>query len=346
MISRLARTTSMIPARTVDPLLARSLKGEASPEEEATLREWRRASPENDIEYRQLARLVAWAARVPELIEVPPRPSAAELIAPGGLGPWVIPLRRRFSRPGMAWLTAAAAAVVVVAGGFAYAQLRGQPTAPPGLGIREITTSKTEAATFELAEGTVIRLAPSSRLQVLAGRSRREVALEGRAFFAVAHDGTPFVIRTAAGEVAVLGTRLDLEARGRDLRVVVVEGRVALSTARQRTQLRAGEMGRVLNGAAEPVVKVPDVDSFVEWTGTFLAFQSTPLHDAAREIERVYGARVDIQDDALAHRVITAWFRDKSLAEVVDVVCLAVAARCSIESGVVRILPEAHGGGR
>src|SRR2546430_17676211 len=36
--------------------------------------------------------------------------------------------------------------------------------------LREITTSKTEAATFELAEGTVIRLAPSSRLQVLAGR--------------------------------------------------------------------------------------------------------------------------------------------------------------------------------
>ena len=345
MVSRLTRIMSMTTERPIDPLLARSLKGEASPEEEATVREWRRAAVENEVEYRQLARLVAWAVRIPELVEVPPRPSAAELIAPGEIEPRVIPLPR-FSRSGIGWLAAAAAAVVVVAGGFAYAQLRGQPTAPPGLGIREITTSKTEAATFELAEGTVIRLAPSSRLQVLAGRSRREVALEGRAFFAVAHDGTPFVIRTAAGEVAVLGTRLDLEARGRDLRVVVVEGRVALSTARQRTQLRAGEMGRVLNGAAEPVVKVPDVDSFVEWTGTFLAFQSTPLHDAAREIERVYGARVDIQDDALAHRVITAWFRDKSLAEVVDVVCLAVAARCSIDSGVVRILPEAHGGGR
>ncbi|PYP05321.1 MAG: hypothetical protein DMD25_00640 [Gemmatimonadetes bacterium] len=346
MISRLARITSMTPARAIDPLLARSLKGEALPEEEAMVREWRRTAPENEIEYRQLARLVEWAARVPELIEVPPRPSAAELIAPGRLGPRVIPLRRRFSKVGMAWVTAAAAAIVLVVGTSFYSQVRGRPSAGSVLGIREIATAKTEAATFELEDGTVIRLASSSRLQVLAGRSRREVALEGRAFFAVAHDGTPFVIRTAAGEVAVLGTRLDLEARGRDLRVVVVEGHVALSTARQRTQLRAGEMGRVLNGAAVPVVKVPDVDSFVEWTGNFLAFQSTPLHDAAREIERVYGARVDIQDDDLAHRVITAWFRDKSLAEVVDVVCLAVAARCSIESGVVRILPEAHGGGR
>src|SRR5207253_10535861 len=134
MISRLARITSMTPARAIDPLLARSLKGEALPEEEATVREWRRTAPENEIEYRQLARLVEWAARVPELIEVPPRPSAAELIAPGRLGSRVIPLRRRFSKVGMAWVTAAAAAIVRVVGTSFYSQLRGPPRARPGLG--------------------------------------------------------------------------------------------------------------------------------------------------------------------------------------------------------------------
>jgi len=336
---------SMTPARPIDPLLARSLKGEASPEEEATVREWRRATPENEIEYLELARLVALAARIPELIEVPPRPSAGELIAPGRPGARVIPLRRRYWLPRRAWLTAAAA-VVLVLGKVVFQRGGGEPGTTPALGIREIATAKTEAATFELADGTVIRLAPSSRLHVLAGRGRREVALEGRGFFAVAHDGTPFVIRTAAGDVAVPGTRLVLEARGRDLRVVVVEGHVALSTQRQRTQLTAGGMGRVRNGADAQVIRVPDIDSFVQWTGNFLAFQSTPLHDAAREIERVYGVRIEIPDSEVSRRVITAWFRDKSLAEVMDVVCLAVAAHCSIESGVVRISPEAHGGGR
>jgi transmembrane sensor len=336
----------MTPARPIDQLLARSLKGEASPEEEATVRDWRRATPENEIEYLELARLVALAARIPELFEAPPRPSVAELIAPGRLAARVIPLRRRYWPSRRAWLMAAAAAVVLVVGSLVSRRRGREPSTTPALGIREIATAKTEAATFELADGTVIRLAPSSRLHVLAGRGRREVALEGRGFFAVAHDGTPFVIRTAAGDVAVLGTRLDLEARGRDLRVVVVEGHVALSTQRQRTQLTAGEMGRVRNGADAQVVRVPDIDAFVEWTGNFLAFQSTPLHDAAREIERVYGVRIEIPDSEVARRVITAWFRDKSLAEVMDVVCLAVAAHCSIESGMVRILPEAHGGGR
>jgi transmembrane sensor len=333
--------------RPIDPLLARSLKGEASPEEDEAVRNWRRASPEHEVEYRELSRLVELSARLPELVQVPAQPSVAELLGKRGAGTGVISLGRWLSRRGGAWLVAAAAAVVLL-GTILHSRSPGARAAASPIGIREVVTSAGETATLELQDGTVIRLAPSGRLRVLGrgGRSRREVALEGRGFFAVAHDGTPFVIRTDAGDVTVLGTRLDVEARGRDLRLLVVEGRVALSTARRQTELTAGEMGQISNGETGPVVKVPDVGSFVEWTGKFLAFESTPLRDAAREIERVYGVLVEIQDEQLSQRVITAWFRDKSLTEVVDVVCLAVAARCTIEEGAVRVLPLVHGGGR
>src|SRR5438094_8622376 len=140
MISRLARITSMTPARAIDPRRARSLKGEALPEEEATVREWRRTAPENEIEYRQLARLVEWAARVPELIEVPPRPSAAELIASGRLGPRVIPLRRRFSKGGMSWVAAAGAAIVLVVWSVVYSQVLAPLRAAVVLVARELAT--------------------------------------------------------------------------------------------------------------------------------------------------------------------------------------------------------------
>src|SRR5439155_23108297 len=205
--------------RPIDPPLARVLKGEASQEEEAAVREWRRASYENEVEYRELVRVVEWSARTRELLEIPPRPAAADLIR-----------RSALLRGGSAWLTAAAV-IAALLGALVYSQARRRSPAASGLGIREIATSKTETATLELLDGTVIRLAPSSRLQMLAGGGggggegggTREVALEGRGFFAIAHDGTPFVIRTDAGNVTVLGTRLDLEARGRGLRVVVVE---------------------------------------------------------------------------------------------------------------------------
>jgi len=331
------------PERLIDPLLARFLKGEATPEEEQTVLQWRHASYQNEVEYQELALLVQWTARIPELIEVPARPLAAELLR--RRGPCVAPIvRRRFAREAR-WLAAAAAASVLV-GAYLYGS-RAAPPAMSPFGVREVVTAASETSTLELRDGTVIRLARSSRLRVDDGRGRREVVLEGHAFFAVAkQDGAPFAIRTQAGEITVLGTRLDVEARGRDMRLVVVEGHVALSTGNDRTELSAGEMSRVTDGRPSPVVQVPDIGALVQWTGDFLAFQSTPLRDAAREIERVYGIRVEIPDRALAQRVITAWFRDRSLSEVMDVVCLAVAARCTIEAGVVLMTPEAYGGVR
>ena len=50
-----------------------------------------------------------------------------------------------------------------------------------GWGATEVVTGATELATVQLGEGSVVRLAPSSRLRVLAGRERA-VSLEGRAF--------------------------------------------------------------------------------------------------------------------------------------------------------------------
>jgi len=331
------------PERPIDPLLARFLKGEATPEEEHAVQQWRRASYENEIEYRELALLVRWSARIPELIEVPARPMAAELLRRRGSG--ATPIRRQGFARAARWLAAAAAATVLV-GAYLYGS-RAAPPATAAFGVREIVTSASETSTLELRDGTVIRLAPSSRLRVADDGRGREVALEGHAFFAVAKQhGSQFAIRTQAGEITVLGTRLDVEARGRDMRLVVVEGHVALSTGNDRTELSAGEMSRVTDGLPTPVVRVPDIGALVQWAGDFLAFQSTPLRDAAREIERAYGVRVEIPDRALAQRVITAWFRDRSLSEVMDVVCLAVAARCTIEGGVVLMTPEAYGGAR
>jgi ferric-dicitrate binding protein FerR (iron transport regulator) len=71
--------------------------------------------------------------------------------------------------------------------------------------------------------------------------------------------------------------------------------------------------------------------------GTFLAFQATPLRDAARDIERVYRTPVTIGDSALAAETITATFTDRPVEEVVNVICAVLSARCEVHEGRVRI---------
>jgi ferric-dicitrate binding protein FerR (iron transport regulator) len=73
---------------------------------------------------------------------------------------------------------------------------------------------------------------------------------------------------------------------------------------------------------------VANAGQLEQWVGKFLVFQSTPLRDAAREIERAYNTRVVISDSLLARQTLQVTFTDKPLPELIDDVCLLVHARC------------------
>ena len=150
------------------------------------------------------------------------------------------PARR--SRTRWAPWAIAAAAAIVAAVSLALARPQTRDAAIPGWGATEVVTGATELATVQLGEGSVVRLAPSSRLRVLAGRERA-VNLEGRAFFAVERmPRHPLRVHTPPGR-RVLGTRFELATNADRLELRVVEGRVALEHAARsdRSRRRRGE---------------------------------------------------------------------------------------------------------
>ncbi|HUG41261.1 MAG TPA: FecR domain-containing protein [Longimicrobiales bacterium] len=339
----------------INELIIASLKSEAG---EADLRElaaWRAASPENERYYRDVVAL--WdLAEGGDDIAIRPPPTIGDIMAgrravDPGADREVVPLssppprargrarRRRWSRWWQVPVAAAAATAVLGLGTWVLATLLIQPAAAPlAQGADEFVTGSAETATVGLRDGSVIRLAPSSRLLLSGTMDRREVTLKGRAYLAVAPDeARPFRIRTEAGTVTVLGTRFDLQIDGEDLRLVVLEGRVALSAGARHTEVEAGEMARVLGGTLVPPVKIPDVFKMVDWVGNFLAFQSTPLGQAAREIEEVYGVRIEFGDPDVADRTVTGWFADRTLEQVLLIVCAVVSVQCTRVGDTVTI---------
>jgi transmembrane sensor len=164
--------------------------------------------------------------------------------------------------------------------------------------------------------------------------------LDGRAFFAIAHlPEHPFRIITSAGTVTALGTRFDLQAQGRNLSVALLEGHVVVATPGKELSLRAGQAARVVDGTALPVARIPDADRLLTWAGNFLAFQQTPLSDVVAELERHYDIHIAVTDSALANRTVTAWFADRTLDEVLRIVCAATLAECSTGAGGVIMRP-------
>lgn len=216
---------------------------------------------------------------------------------------------------------------------------RGDSKAPV-LGSSEFVTDTAEMATARLDDGSVVRLAPSSRLRVSHGADARDAWLDGEAFFAVTHDKSrPFRIRTRAGTVEVLGTRFDLRVEASELRLIVTEGLVALEAGGTRREVAAGEIATVGSDGLITVAPAENPSALLPWTKGFLVFQDTPLRLVAREIEERYGVRVLLPDSAVASRTLTAWFTHQNVEQVLAAVCRAVQAHCTLEDGVASIEP-------
>jgi ferric-dicitrate binding protein FerR (iron transport regulator) len=303
-------------------VIARSLGGFATPQEEERLRVWRAASLGNERRYRDVAAL--WSATSPLSVPGAPAPAAADLMHP--------------RRAGGRWRRAIAiGAVTTLAASFALALgLREWRAGPPpdwSLGADRFVTQADETATLSLDDGTVVRLAPGTQLRLLKSTSAREVWLEGRAYFAVAEmSGVPFRIRSARGETTVLGTEFDLDDRGRELRMFVIKGRVALEASGERVEVAAGQMSRVFEDGRVAVLDVENARASLDWVGDLLVFQAAPMRQVAAEIGAHYGRTVVIADTVVANRVVTAWFSGRPFDDVIAVVCRVVEAHCSIDA--------------
>lgn len=328
-----------------DELILRFLKGETTEEENRELGEWRSASPDHERVFRQLARLWELRRVLDPVLHGEFVPTAEELllVRPAQAAPAVRKSPRLVRRIG-SWfqhvprVAAVVAAVLVLAIGVRVASVRLRAGGEvPSL---ELVTDAGQSSSARLGDGTVVRLAPLSRLRVLSRADLREAWLEGRAFFAAAHDRRrPFVVHTAAGGVEVKGTRFDLESRSGSLRLVVVDGLVRVSSGGVEVDVAPGQVARVAPGEEPTVETVADVYALLGWIGEFIAFDSTPLRVVVEELERRWRSRVRILDSALAARPVSIWSTDKDPDEVLQVICLAVQAYCTVEDSVLIMAP-------
>lgn len=141
-------------------------------------------------------------------------------------------------------------------------------------------TAPAQRASFTLADGSRVTLAPASRIRVTG----RTVDLTGEAVFTVTQNtGIPFIVRAAGVETRVLGTTFGVRAYD-GIRVAVAEGRVSVSN----TILTAGDVATVIGGVPS-VAHNANVSSTLAWTTGRLEFRDTPIAEALTQLSRWYG---------------------------------------------------------
>jgi len=328
----------------VDELICRWSKGDVTPNEESVLAAWRRSSPVNEEYFQELIRLLRVARSVrreEDHLEANLPPESSRLIQLAEASSLALPAGQPRTRwVGRVWWLAggAVAASIVLAFAVRAGTTKRALASTFTFGAGEFVTGAAETATVSFGDGSVARLAPSSRLRVTGSPNEREVFLDGQAYFAVAKmEGHPFRVRTRAGDALALGTRFEIKVEGDRLRLVVVEGRVALAAGGKAVEVKGKQMSLITAGTVSSPVVATDVGPLVAWVGKFIVFQSTPLRDVATELGQAYGVKVNVLDSALAEQTITGWYTDRTFEEVLTLVCGVLQASCSVDQGVATI---------
>lgn len=331
----------------MDQIIIRSLQGTATEAEEKRLRTWRRAAKENEIRYREVTRLweLTEAARAPAAGRRPP--SADEIIefanadrADDQPATRVPKTRQSDTWTTLRRATAAMSAAALVLLGLGLGKFVLNDGSAPTFGATEVMTGPLEKATVQLNDGSVVRLAPDSRVRVTAEAGDRELWLDGRAYFSVVdQDGTAFRVNTRGGSAHVLGTRFAVDVRADTLNLIVEEGSVALGSGGSEVEVRAGQMSRATGGSNPTVTRPIMAEADLRWAEGFMAFQATPLTRVVDEIAERYDIEVRILDDGLEDETVTAWFTDQSADQVLDSVCRIIGAHCTVYDGIATIEP-------
>ncbi|MBX9400548.1 FecR domain-containing protein [Lysobacter sp. BMK333-48F3] len=265
--------------------------------------QWMAADPRHRAAYERIERLWSAAGEHAQHPQIAQR--LREAVAPPAAAP------KRRSRAGYAWGAAAAAAALALAL-FVPGLLR-RP-APE----QSYLTQVGESRTIALDDGSRISMDTDSRLVVAYSDAERRITLlRGRAYFRVAKQARPFLVRSEEGSVRAVGTEFEVYRYGDALEVALVEGRVALLAAPASADaeptllamLDPGQKARF--GKRRPLQRLAPAAPGTRpgWLSGKLVFDDRNLAEAVAEFNRYSRRRLVVDGDEAAQLRVSGVFR-------------------------------------
>ncbi len=196
---------------------------------------------------------------------------------------------------------------------------------------QEYCTQKGERSTLLLGDGTSIRLnsATKIRFPIVFAKEKREIFLDGEAFFEVTHSETsPFIVHTVDANIRVLGTVFNVTSYSEDnkTQVVVSEGQVAFGGAKQQNEvlLHRNQISRVIKGGAPSTAEVIRTDKYLAWLKNQMVFENATLAEVIKQLSRKFDVEFEVLDSSLLNRHIMATYSNESLSQIIKSLSLSI----------------------
>lgn len=319
----------------IDHIIGRVLTGNGSSEDFLLLSEWLHADEKNQKEFRLLKGY--WDAEVSFRHGLQPGLSLEKV----RLEIDKQEKQKRLSRRRSIVIPFAAAAILLIVL-FSMQYFSSEKTE-----VREFYTYITDKnkSDFTLADGTKIVLNRHSRLTYSNdfGAGRREVALEGEAYFEVTKNPEkPFIVEMGNASIRVLGTTFCVKAeKGEDrISAILVEGSIRFESAAQQVLLSPDQELVFTRSTHQICIQPVDARQETAWKDGLLKYKSVPLCVLLDELEKRYEIPIHLENKKLTDTAVTVsgtFTEDQSLKEILRVIARSLPIEWSERDGAFYI---------
>jgi len=221
------------------------------------------------------------------------------------------------------WSAAASIVLIALLTTIYFYQLTGQN--------QMVAAGKGQHLEFTLPDGSEMKVNADSKVTFSASgfTKKRVLELSGEVFFSV-QKGKPFVVKTPLGTVEVLGTTLNVFARGKEFNVSCMTGKVKVTVGEQSVTILPGEKVEWVGGVLKKS-NIGSDENEAGWVRGEFSFDNIPLISIFDEIERQFNVRITAK--GIENRFYTGTFKNTNLTEVLEMVCSPMNLDYEIKNG-------------
>jgi len=191
-----------------------------------------------------------------------------------------------------------------------------------------------------LPDGTKVWINSASELSypLAFGKSIRQVELRGEAYFEVAHEkNRPFIVRTAHGDIKVLGTAFNLTAyNSASSNVTLINGSIQLTNKNKTTkQLIPGQKAEF--DGSDMRISQANIEKETAWQQGYFYFEHDKIQDIMEQLARWYDIKVIYQGQITKKTFGGSISRDVSLAEALELIKRGAGVEFIIDQKTVTV---------
>lgn len=216
--------------------------------------------------------------------------------------------------------------IFLMAGGLTYLLMTAEVFQPQGEIVQvewvEHKVPKGQKSVFMLTDGTRITANAETILRHVKNfeAEKREIYLEGEAYFEVAKDEKkPFSVHSGELVTTAIGTAFNIKAiEGKELKVSLLEGKVKVASSTEEEFLMPGKAASFSNNEKGIEVSDFDEEEVLAWTKKIIYLKDTDILEVFDILEKWYGVDIEFVNNPKRDTKVTGKYQDQTLKNLLS----------------------------